>query len=169
MNNLIILGTALIPLFVGFIWYNNAFGFGKMWMAETGLSEDKMRQDFNPLRLFGTVYLLGVLLAMALVPIVIHQFGFQSLMAGVEGVNDLATESGKAFAYIMENYAGQYRTFGHGALHGGMTGLLLAFPVLAINALFERKSWRYIVIHLGFWMVSMSIMGGILCKFYPLQ
>ena len=166
MNYLVITLTALVPLFVGFIWYNNAFGFGKIWMAETGLSEEKMRSDFNPLKLFGTVYLLGILMALAMTPMVIHQFGFRSLLAGVAGINDSETEAGRVYAYVMENFAGQYRSFGHGALHGCMTGILLVFPVLAINALFERKSWKYIFIHLGFWVITLALMGAILCRYF---
>jgi hypothetical protein len=35
----------------------------------------------------------------------------------------------------------------------------------ATNALFERKGWKYIWINTGYWVITVSIMGGILCAF----
>jgi hypothetical protein len=168
MNYLVVSIAALVPLLVGFVWYNNAFGFGKSWMKETGLTLEKLRSDFSPIRLFGTVYLLGVFIALALAPMVIHQYGFRSMMMGVDGINDSATEVGKAYAFLMENHSENFRGPGHGALHGAISGLMLVFPVLAINALFERKSWKYIFIHLGFWVVTLALMGAIVCTYFQL-
>ncbi|HNL85462.1 MAG TPA: DUF1761 domain-containing protein, partial [Chitinophagales bacterium] len=62
-------------------------------------------------------------------------------------------------------YGNEFRTFHHGALHGALSGLFLIFPVLSINALFERKSWKYIFINSGFWIISFALMGGIICQF----
>jgi hypothetical protein len=63
----------------------------------------------------------------------------------------------------MADYGTAFRTYQHGALHGFMTGLFLALPMTAINGLFEQKSWRYIMITAGYWIVSLTIMGAILC------
>ena len=54
----------------------------------------------------------------------------------------------------MEDYETAFRTFKHGALHGIISWCIFVFPVIAINALFERKSWKYIFINGGYWMVS---------------
>jgi hypothetical protein len=73
-------------------------------------------------------------------------------------------ESAKpSFAAFMADYGTAFRTFKHGALHGFMTGLFFAFPMLAINGLFERKSWKYIFVHAGYWILTLTIMGGIIC------
>jgi hypothetical protein len=44
-----------------------------------------------------------------------------------------------------------------------MTGLFLVLPIIAINSLFEQKSWKYILITAGYWMVSLTIIGAIVC------
>ncbi|MFZ4543107.1 MAG: DUF1761 domain-containing protein [Saprospiraceae bacterium] len=165
MNFIIVFAAGLIPLLTGFLYYNNAFGFGKAWMAEIGLTEEDLMRDFNPLKLFGPAYILGVMIAFALMPIVIHQFGFFSMLNDVEGVNDVNTEVGKMYAFLMENYGQNFRTFKHGALHGTISAIFYVFPILAINALFERRSWKYIFIHLGFWVLTLALMGGVVCQF----
>ncbi|WP_308224826.1 DUF1761 domain-containing protein [Flavobacterium sp. J372] len=35
---------------------------------------------------------------------------------------------------------------------------------MAINALFERKSAKYVLINAGYFIVSLAIMGGIICQ-----
>lgn len=55
-----------------------------------------------------------------------------------------------------------FDTFMDGAYHAGQIGLLFALPAMAINALFEQKSWRYILINAGYWVVTLAVMGGIL-------
>ena len=74
-------------------------------------------------------------------------------------VND-ALPSFKAF---MNDYGSAFRTFKHVALHGFISGLFFAFPIIAINGLFERKSWKYIWINSGFWIVTLTIIGAIIC------
>jgi hypothetical protein len=41
-------------------------------------------------------------------------------------------------------------------------------PLIGINSLFERKSFKYIFIHTGYWIISLALMGGVLCQFLPL-
>jgi hypothetical protein len=68
-----------------------------------------------------------------------------------------------SYAAFMADYGTAYRTFKHGMLHGFITGLFLALPIVGINALFERKSWKYILINGGYFIVCLTIMGGIIC------
>ena len=89
----------------------------------------------------------------------IHQTGALGMIGGAMKVNE-ALPSFKAF---MADYGTAFRTFKHGALHGFITGLFFAFPVVAINALFERKSWKYILINAGFWIITLTIIGSIVC------
>jgi hypothetical protein len=56
-----------------------------------------------------------------------------------------------------------HRSFGHGALHGAIGAIFFVLPVLGINALFERKGWKYILINVGYWVVTLTIMGAIIC------
>jgi hypothetical protein len=48
-------------------------------------------------------------------------------------------------------------------LHGAIGALFFVLPVLGINALFERKGWKYILINVGYWVLTLAIMGAILC------
>ncbi|MEM7369446.1 MAG: DUF1761 domain-containing protein [Bacteroidota bacterium] len=57
---------------------------------------------------------------------------------------------------------GEFATFKHGAFHGMFIGLMVALPVLATNALFERRGWKNIGVNVGYWIVNFALMGGIL-------
>jgi len=80
------------------------------------------------------------MIAMALMPIVIHQFGVMSTLAGEPGFSDPNSEAGKFFSDMMAKYGTRFRTFKHGAFHGTLTAIFFALPLIGINALFERKS-----------------------------
>ena len=84
-------------------------------------------------------------------------------MGAVGMIGGDETKALPSYGAFMADYGAAFRTFKHGALHGAMTGVLLAFPIVAINALFERKSWKYISIHAGYWIVTLSGIGAILC------
>jgi hypothetical protein len=75
--------------------------------------------------------------------------------------NGTVTDSG--YVELMKTHGDVFRTFKHGALHGFFAGLFIAFPISAINALFEQKSWKYILVTAGYWIISMTIMGAIIC------
>jgi hypothetical protein len=70
-------------------------------------------------------------------------------------------------ADFMQQYGGNFRTFKHGALHGVLGGVFMVLPILAVNALYERKSWKYIFINVGFWTACLTLMGGIISAWRP--
>lgn len=49
-----------------------------------------------------------------------------------------------------------------GALYGFLTGFGWIFFGIAVVALFELRSWTYILINGGYWVVTMTLMGVIL-------
>ncbi|MEM1124805.1 MAG: DUF1761 domain-containing protein [Bacteroidota bacterium] len=67
------------------------------------------------------------------------------------------------FNELMAQYGDHHRSFGHGALHGGIIALFAALPLIGINALFERRGWKYIWIHTGYWFITLALIGGLLC------
>jgi len=154
-NYLAILAAAVVPIIVGYLWYNPKT-LGIVWMRESGMTEEKFRNS-NMAVIFGISLLLSVLLSFSTQMLVIHQMGAYSLM----GANpEAALPSYQAF---MNDYGYAFRTFKHGAFHGFLSALFLFFPVIAINALFERRSWKYIFINAGYWTLSLTIMGAIIC------
>ena len=76
---------------------------------------------------------------------------------------DPNSDTGKWLADTMGKYGQNFRSFKHGALHGTISGIFFALPLIAINALFERKSGRYIAIHAGYWIVTLALMGAVVC------
>ncbi|MEX2590735.1 MAG: DUF1761 domain-containing protein, partial [Chitinophagales bacterium] len=155
--------AALVPMVVGFIWYNPKV-FGTAWMKVADMNEEKM-QGANMAVIFGVSYLLSVFLAAGISSIVIHQGHIYSVLMNEPGFKDPNSEVGLYISAFMENYGDNFRSFKHGAFHGALGALLFALPVLGINALFERKSFKYIALNTGYWIVTFALMGGIICQF----
>ncbi|RKS00594.1 DUF1761 domain-containing protein [Flavobacterium sp. 102] len=149
--------SALVTLVVGFVWYNPKV-FGTIWMNETGMTEEKAKQS-NMLKVFGLTIFYSLMLAFLMPALVVHQLGALGMIGGPEFV----TTAKPSYAAFLADYGNEFRTFKHGALHGFMSGLFLALPITAINGLFEQKSWKYILVNAGYWIVSMTIMGAIIC------
>jgi hypothetical protein len=106
--------------------------FGKAWMAASGMTEEKARQG-NMALIFGLTVVFSVFVS----------FFF------LNNVNALGQE-------------GEFDTFKHGAFHGVLVGFMIGVPVLAINALFEQRSFKYILINAGYWIVSFALIGGVM-------
>lgn len=155
INFVSVIVAALTTLLVGMLWYSEKM-FGKIWMKEAGLIEEDLKKG-NMLKIFGLTFLFSILLAFIMQVLVIHQFGAMGMIGGDE------TKALPSYIAFMADYGTAFRTFKHGAIHGFMTGVFLALPIIAINGLFERKSWKYILIHAGYWIVTLTVMGAIIC------
>ena len=162
-NFKIIAIAALVPLVMGFLWYGPML-FKNAWMKEMGFTEESLKGG-NMALIFILSYVFSFFIGTALDQIVIHQFGAQSTLFGEPGFAEGTGEVYTYFQEFMNTYGDRFRTFKHGALHGAMTGLFLAMPIMAINAMFERKSFKYVAINTGYWTVTLAIMGGVLCQY----
>ena len=109
------------------------------------------------LKIFGLTFVFSLMFAFIMQVLVIHQFGALGMTGGD------VTQAKQSYVDFMADYGNAFRTYKHGALHGFISGIFLAFPMIAINGLFERKSWKYILIHSGYWLVCMTIIGAIVC------
>ncbi|WP_033959504.1 DUF1761 domain-containing protein [Psychroserpens jangbogonensis] len=154
-NYLAIFVAAIVPIVLGFIWYNPKV-FGTAWAREAEMTEEKMKSGNMPV-IFLVSLVLSFILAFFLQALTNHQMGAFSLMGGDP---TLAKPSYEAF---MADYGNVFRTFKHGALHGAIAGIFMYLPVIAINGMFERKSWKYILINGMYWTISLTIMGAIVC------
>jgi len=159
LNWMLIMGTGLIPLVIGSLYYGPML-FGNVWMRKNGFTADYM-QGGNMLKIFSLTALFGVMLAVMLPTIVIHQMGVFASLERLTSMND--TAAAEVLSDFMIAYGQEFRSFKHGALHGMMTSLFVALPIIGINGLFERKSWTYIFIHVGYWAITITLMGGIIC------
>lgn len=164
MNYLALAGAALIPLFFGTIWYNPKFGFGKVWLKASGISDEYARRA-NMAIVMPLILFFSVLLALALSRLTIHQYGVESLFMGNPDLENPNSEITQYVNNFNTKYGTIHRNFGHGMVHGVLTGLFMALPFIATGALFERRGFKYIAIHVGYWIITCAIMGGILSAF----
>ncbi|MBK6609756.1 MAG: DUF1761 domain-containing protein [Sphingobacteriales bacterium] len=106
---------------------------------------------------------MSFLLAVQMYPLTVHQMHFYSALMNHE--NEMKT-TGTAVYNLTEQfkpYLNEFRTFKHGALHGFLAGVFFVLPIMATNGMFERKSWRYILVNWLYWTICITIMGAIIC------
>ena len=156
-NLLAVLVAALSSFVVGFIWYNPKV-FGTIWMKEIGMTEEQAQKG-NMLKIFGLTFVYSLMLAFMMPTLVIHQMGTLGMIGGP----DMIATAKPSYSAFLADYGDAFRTFKHGALLGFMSGIFLALPIISINGLFEQKSWKYMAIQAGYWIVIMTIMGSIVC------
>lgn len=161
INFLVIALAALIPMVIGSIWYHKNV-FGTAWIKVSGVSEEQTKASHMWIT-FGLTYVLSLFLGLALTFMTIHQFGMFSLLVNEPGLMEPGSDVSNYFNDFMTKYGTNFRTFKHGAFHGTTGGLFIALPVLAVNAMFERKGFKYIAINAGFWIICMALMGGVIC------
>ncbi len=165
MNIVAILITALIPLVTGFFWYNPKV-FGNVWMTAINLKVDDIDKS-KMLRTMLLTYVFSILIAMALPLVVIHQIHIKSAFFDfLSQINDPATYEGSVFKSVMDLVGNGHRTFGHGMLHGILFGILIIFPLISINALYEQRGVKYVFINAGYWTINCALMGGLLSVIY---
>jgi hypothetical protein len=162
-NIAIIALAALVPLIMGFIWYHPKV-MGNAWMKVAQVSEESMKSS-NMVLIFGLTYIFSFLLSISLQYLTIHQLSLWAIVAGQPDYMNPNSEAGQMVTAFLSKYGNEFRTFKHGALHGVISAITIALPILGINALFERKPRKYIFIHLGYWVITLGVMGGIICAF----
>jgi hypothetical protein len=137
VNWIALIVAALSTLVIGFLWYGPLFG--KAWMKETGITEEQAQKGM--ILRFGLSVVLAFIAVFFIFANSVITGGMPPDLHGVEVT--------------------KFHTFGHGVVHGIMTALFVAMPVLVTNSLFEQKSFKYILINVGYWVVTFAIMGGI--------
>ena len=148
--------AAVAALVIGAIWYNPKIGFGNVWLRESGMTEEKMKSG-NMAIIFGLSLVFAAILSFLLMQFTNHQWGALGMIGGDPNI---AKPSFEAF---MADYGNDFRTFKHGALHGTIFGIAGALPIIGTIALFERKSAKYIFVNAGYWIVTLAVMGSLLC------
>lgn len=163
MNFLAIGAAALIPMVVGFIWYHPKV-LGTAWMKACNLDEEKLKGG-NMAVVFGVSLLLSFMLAIITQVIVIHQTHLFSILGVQPDFKEAGSMSSELFNKITELYGHSFRTFKHGVFHGVIFSIFFILPVLGTNAMFERKGFKYIMINVGYWTLTLALVGGVICQF----
>lgn len=131
--------AALVPMVVGFLWYNPKT-FEPTWMETIGMTKEKQAGG-NMAVIFGLSLLMAFLLTLPMSYFVNH--------------------------YSMYGGEASHDTFQHGAFHGAFMALFVALPIIGQKALFEQRGFKYVLINVGYWVVTLALMGGILDHFLP--
>lgn len=161
MNLTILLITGLIPLVVGMIWYHEKV-FGKAWMETSGTQMPEEKPGMmDMMKIFIPVYIFSVLYGFILMSLCVHQWGAIGMVGG-----DVTTAK-ESYHVFMSDYGTAFRTLKHGALHGLLASLALSLFYIGTSALFERRSWKYILIQTGFNIVCSVLMGAVICGYGP--
>lgn len=142
LNFLVIAGAALIPMVIGALFYGPVFG--KQWMDSLGITEDDLKGG-NMAVIYGLAILMAFIIAF---------FLKINIALTHKEVNDAG-----------ELIFGSFGTFKHGALHGLMTCLMCAGPVIVSLGLFQRNSAKNIILNVLYWSITFAIMGGVLDAF----
>ena len=154
--------ASIIPILVGFIWYHPRV-FGKAWLKSIKSTEEDLKGR-KMLLVFGLCYLFSLMLSFALMPMVIHQMHMFSVFANDATMKDPNSASSLYVKNFFDLYGTNFRTFKHGAFHGALASLFFALPIIGIIALFEKKTFKYVAIHTGYWLVTLALMGGVICN-----
>lgn len=161
-NFLFVALAALVPLVMGFLYYSPKT-FGNAWMKSAGLTMEMLEKS-NKVLLFTSSYVLSFILSFFLFTLVVHQTDYYSLFVAEPGFGEEGSAIMTQIDAFMGQYGEYYRTFKHGALHGGLVGGFIGLPIIVINGLFETRGLKYGFINAGYWIITLSLMGGILCQ-----
>ena len=155
----VLIASAFIPFLVAFIWYHPKVFGGTTWATVAGLTLEQNNTPIKPYQL-GLSILLNFFIAFGIYNLGVHQSGLFGLVGG--DVAALQTGTGAAF---LAEYGHRHLSFGHGMIHGGIqTILCFILPILGYAVIFERKSRKYLFINLGFWILSLALMGGVISR-----
>jgi hypothetical protein len=123
LNWLAIILSGITPMLIGAIWYGPLFG--KAWMKEAGMTEESIK-NANMGKIYGFATLFSVLLAVGILPYVIHQMHVGSVLQNL-GSMEKGSEANLFFNDFIAKYGNEFRTFKHGAFHGLILGIFYCF------------------------------------------
>lgn len=143
---LILALAALVPLFIGFIWYGPLLS-QNTWIKLSGHTKESLKST-NVVLIYILLYLFSFSLSFFLQFIVIHQTGvYSSLLES--GANELTSDRLTYFDDFMAKYGSNYRSFKHGVLHGVLVALFLILPILATQAILKKNQLNILQLMLG--------------------
>jgi len=149
---------AFIPLIIGYLWYHPK-SFAVKKFAPTPYENGS---NFTLGKLIWA-FLLSFTLVYGYINLVIHQMGFYELF-----FTDLMqgnAESKKVVDEFLSLYGNKHRHFGHGLFHGVINAFVFALPFIGFFALIENKPARFYYLHLGYWLITSAIIGGLISAF----
>lgn len=148
--------AALIPVILAFVWYHPKV------LGEALAKETKTEVPTFGIGQALISYVLAFLVAFGLLSYVNHQMSVMQLFLSREGFGEEGTEATLAFEQVARLVGDMHLSFGHGAIHGMLGAVVFLLPVIVAIAFRERQSFKYIMIHFGYWLLSWVLMAGVL-------
>mgnify|MGYP002336099642 CR=1 FL=1 len=137
MNYFAVLLSAIAMMAIGFFWYGALFG--KLWMEGMGINPDDAARKKEMQKAAGPAYLQMFVGALFTSFVFSYFFGTWS--------------SGTAFDQAIS-----------GMFYGFLAWLGFALPVIYGRKLWEGKSFKYVAIDLGYYLVSLLVVGVIVAS-----
>jgi len=159
----ILLVAAIIPLIIGHLWYGQFFK--SQWLQSAEITEERSNSG-NLIKILGLTYLYSLFAAYIICMFAVHQTSIFQLFMGDPALADSSTEIYKDFNNFMSSYGDRHRSFFHGVIHGFELALLMGLAFIGIHSMFERRSYKYVLVHLGYWVLCFMLMGGVICEFF---
>lgn len=135
INWLAVLVAGISAFVLGGVWYSPML-FGNAWMKENKFTEEQLKSS-NKTKIFGWAFVLSLIMAA-----------------------NLAMFLADTPAECTGNCA-QKTDITWGTIAGFLAGIW-GFAAIAIAALFEQKTARYIFINGGYALVALTLMGAII-------
>jgi len=158
-NFLVLFGCAFIPFTVAVIWFHPKVFGGEKWKILANLTDEQNNKPIMPLQLALSI-LLNFFVSFGIFSVTVHA----THVLAITGPNPEALQTGSGLAFMQE-YGGNFQTLQHGIGHGLIFGLLcFVIPILGYAVIFERKSFKYLLVNAGFWGISLTIMAMIISK-----
>lgn len=156
-NILVIVAASLIPFVFAYLWFHPKVFGGDTWYDAAGLTGDA-RGDVSKLKLFST-FILNFLLTFGLYNLAVHQSGVFGMLNA-----DTSLYASDAVKSFMDVHGSSGLNFGHGAFHGISSTILFVIPILGYVTIFEKKSLKYFLIYLGYWLICLVLICGVLAE-----
>ena len=87
-----------------------------------------------------------------------YELFFTDIMTGKEGAQEIVDE-------FLGKYGDKHRHFGHGVFHGAINAFVFALPFVALHAILENKTFKYVMLHFLYWLVTSMVIGGLISEF----
>lgn len=159
MNPLALVLAAALATILHFVWYRIAFA-----TAVTASNPAYAKPSAGKTVLqYLVIFLLSFLVAVNLNFLVVHQSHLASIVQNDPGLKDPNSEVSQWLKMSQEKYGNNFRTFKHGTLHGLITAVTFLSGILVLTGIAEGNKVKLRLIHWGFWILSATLMGGIIC------
>ncbi len=156
-NFLILAASAFIPFTLGYFWFSEKLFGGAYWDQIAQVPEEKHGPAKMGL-LFSSL-ILNFFAAFGIYCLTVHASGVFGLMGG----DAEAMKVGTAGAFMAE-HGQNFLTFKHGLVHGIQATLVMVLPAYGYVTIFEKKGWNYLLVNLGYWLIALSLMGGVISQ-----